>query len=83
MKKQNRNRVADPENRLMAARGERGGGTGWEGEGIRKYKLVITEQSQDVKYSIGHIVNNIVITTCGSRWVLEIWEGHCVKYMII
>ena len=26
----------------------------------------------DVKYSIGNIVNNIVITMYGARWVLEL-----------
>ena len=34
-------------------------GVGWlgeEGEGIMKYKLVVTEQSWDVKYNIGNTV---------------------------
>lgn len=39
-------------------------------EGIKKYKLVITKQSWDVKHSIGNMVNKIVITMDGARWVL-------------
>ena len=26
----------------------------------------------DVKYTIGNIVNNIVTTMCGAKWVLEL-----------
>ena len=42
--KQNRNRIIDMENVLMAARWEVGK-IGEKGEGINKYKLVVTEQS--------------------------------------
>ena len=36
-------------------------------------------------YSIGNIVNNIVTTTHGARWVLETLgrEEHFIKYMIV
>ena len=44
---------------------------GGKGEGI-KYKLVVTEWSQDVKYSIGNIVTNVLITMYGVRWVLDL-----------
>ena len=44
--KQNGNRVIDAENRLMVARGERFGGLGEKGEGIKKYKLVVIKESQ-------------------------------------
>ena len=37
----------------------------------------------DVKYSIGNIVNNIVITTYGAKCILEISRGHFVKSMIV
>ena len=37
-------------------------GSGLKGEGIKKYRSVVTEQSWDVKYSTGSTVNNIVIT---------------------
>ena len=43
MNKQNRNRVIDAENKLMVARGEGGGRLGEKGEGIKKYKLVVTK----------------------------------------
>ena len=36
-----------------------------------KYKLVVSKQSWDTKYSIGSIVNNIVITMYAVRWVLD------------
>ena len=51
-----------------------GRGVGWLGErseGIRKYKLVATKQSQDVEYSIGSIVNIIVMAVYIARWVPE------------
>ena len=38
------------------------GGLGEKGRRIKKYKLVVTEQSWDVKYSIGETVSNTVIT---------------------
>lgn len=42
---------------------------GWprKGEGAEKYRLVVTKQSQDVKYNIGNTVNSIVMTTYGAR----------------
>ena len=49
--------------------GEVLGGMGEKSEGITKYKLVVTEQSWDVKYTIGTIVNNILLTRYGVRWV--------------
>ena len=29
---------------------------------------------------IGNIVNNILITVCGVRWVLDLWGDHFVSY---
>ena len=52
---------------------------GEKGEGIKKYKLVVTEQSWGVKYSIGSIVSNTVITMCGARWVLEMLRRALYK----
>ena len=43
MNKQNRNRLIETENIFMVARGEGVGGMGEEGEGVKKYKLVVTE----------------------------------------
>ena len=45
MNKQNRNRLIDTENVLMVARWERVRGMGEKGEEIKKYRLVVTEQS--------------------------------------
>ena len=45
----------------------------------KKYKLVVTKQSQNVQYSVGNIVNNIVITMYGARWVHEILRGLLCK----
>ena len=47
--KQNRNRLTDTENRQTAVRGEGIGKLGEKGEGIKKYKSVVTEQSQRCK----------------------------------
>ena len=43
--KQNGNRLIDTEDGLMAARWDGVGGLGVKGEGIEKYRLVVTEQS--------------------------------------
>ena len=43
--KQNGNGLIDTENGLMAARWDGVGGLGVKGEGIEKYRLVVTEQS--------------------------------------
>lgn len=49
---------------------------GEKGE-IKKYKLAVTKQLWDIKYSVGNIqvVNNIVVTVCGARWVLDSTGG--------
>ena len=49
MNKHNRNRLINTEIRLMVARRERDWGLGKKGEGIKKYKLILTKQSRDVK----------------------------------
>ena len=41
--KQKRNRFMDTENKLMVTRWEEIGGLGEKGEGINKYKLVVTK----------------------------------------
>ena len=49
MNKQNRNTLIDTENRLLVVRGRDVGGLGEKGEGIEKYKLVVTKQSRGCK----------------------------------
>ena len=43
MNKENRNRLIDADNGLVVATGEGLGGLGVKGEGIQKYRLVVTE----------------------------------------
>ena len=53
-----------PEGRVLGVLGKKC-------EGIGSYK----NSHRDVKYNIGNVVNNIVITMDGARWVLEILRG--------
>ena len=55
------------------------GGLGEKGEGIRKYKLVVTNSPGGGKYSTGNIVSNIVTTVYSARGMLEI-GGLCKVY---
>ena len=51
-----------------------------EGESsIKKYKLVVMEQSWDVKYSIGNTVNNILITMYGVMKVQDLLRWSLSK----
>ena len=78
---QNRNRLIDTKNRLMTARGE-GLWVAWlseKDEGIKKHYFGSYKLVTDVKYSRRNIVTNVVITTPGARWVLEISEGSLCK----
>ena len=52
MNKQQR-RLIESENRPMVARGEGVGGLGVRGEGIEKYRLVVTEQARGCKVQHG------------------------------
>ena len=76
MNKQNSNRLKDTENIMMVTRwGWEVGKVGEIGkkvEGIKKYKLVVTNSHRDVKYSIRNTVNNILITMYGVRWILDL-----------
>ena len=45
-------------------------GLSGKGKGVQKYRFVVTKQAGG-KCSIGHTVSNIVITTYGAGWVLE------------
>ena len=48
------------------------GGLCEKGEGIKKYKLVVTKQSRGCKVQHRDIVSNVVISMCGARWVLDL-----------
>ena len=60
--------------------GKRGRRLGDWVEKVKRFnKLVVTKRHGNTKYSIGNIVNNIVITMYGARWVLEISGGTLCK----
>ena len=40
-------------------------------KGLRSTNWLLQNSQGDVKYSIGNIVTNVVITTSGIRWVLD------------
>ena len=71
MNKQNRNKLIHTENKWMFARWK-----GKLGEQVKKGKGIRCKMARnknshgDVKYNTGNIVNNIVITVYGVRWVL-------------
>ena len=58
----------------MVARweGHRGGGWVKKVKGLRRTNWQLQNSHRDVKYSIGNIVNSIVITMYGARQVLEL-----------
>ena len=74
--KQNRNRLRGTKNRLMGADGRGVGGLCEKGEGIERYRLVVTEQSWDAMHTIGNIAKNTVITMHGARWALEVSKAN-------
>ena len=54
-------------------------------KGLRRTNWQLQNSHKDVKYSIGNIVSNIVITTYGVRGVLQIPGGkvYFVKYLTV
>ena len=75
------NKLIDTKNKLMIANGRRSPMAEGLGERVKKVKELrstnwqLQNSHRDVKYSIGNMVNNIVITMCGARWVLDSSEG--------
>ena len=70
---------------------QRGGELGdrEKGDGIKKYKLTVTNNHRDVKYSAGNTVNNIIIPIYGVGRALDllgwslshIMSNHCIAYL--
>ena len=82
--KQNRNKLIDAREQMIVDKQRIGiGGLDEKGERIKIYKFVVTKQPCDVMYSIGNVVNNIIITMYGASQVLEISRETLVKYVII
>ena len=69
MNKQNRNRLIDIENRVIVARGEGVGDCVKKVKGLRSTDWSLQNSHGDAKYSIGNIVNNIVMPMlpCGHQ----------------
>ena len=80
MNKQNRNRLRYREQADSCQRGE---GLGYWVKGLRSTNWQLQSSHGDVNYSVGNIVNNIVVTMYGARWILEISGGTLCKYMIV
>ena len=56
---------------------------GWvkKGKACRNTNWQLQNSHGDVKYSIENIVNNIVITVCGARGVLDLSGEHFISYI--
>ena len=48
-------------------------------KGLESTNWKLQNSHGDVKYSTGNTVNNIVITMCGARWMLEISRGNTLS----
>ena len=70
--KKNRNRFISTEIRLMVARDE-------VCSRAKKVKRSIQDSHGNVEYNIGNIVPNIIITTYGTRCILEISREQLCK----
>ena len=68
--------------KLMVARWQ-GSLWGWvkKVKGFRSTNWYLQNSHGDVKYSLGNMVNNIVITMYGATWLLEISVGHFLSYI--
>ena len=53
-----------------------------KGEGIKKYKFVVTKYSWGYKILYRKYIDNVALTMHGASWVLEISREYFVKYMI-
>ena len=73
----------DTKNRVTVARQAAGETLDERGERIKKYKLVVTNSHESVKCSTGNTANNILITTYGGWWVVDILGDHFLKYKIV
>ena len=73
--KQNINRLIDIVNKLKLPDGKWLGGKVEKCKGNRKLQT----SHKDVKNSTGNVVDHIVITMYGARWVLELSGGSLCK----
>lgn len=82
MKQSNKIEIEQIPRRTRGCQGWGVGGLGERADGTEEHRLAVTEQSQDVKYSVGSTAGPIVTPVCGARRVLEISGGHLEKSMI-
>ena len=61
--------------------GQMGGELVGKVRGLRGTNWQLQNQYGNVKHSMGNIVNSIVITMCGARWLLDLWGHHFVRYI--
>ena len=74
-------RLIDTENKPVGARRE----VSWAGykslKGLESTNWQLQNGHRDVKYSTGNIVDNIVITVYGARWLLNLRGYHFANYI--
>ena len=68
--KQNRNKLVDTEKRQIVARREVLRGWVKKVRGLGWTNWYLQNSQMDVKYNIRTVVNNIVVTIYGARWVI-------------
>ena len=71
--------------RVFSKKSEGRGLGGWvkNVKGLRSTNWQSQNSHADVKSSRGNVVNGIVITKYGARWVLEVSGDHFVNYLIV
>lgn len=52
-------------------------------KGLRCTKLAVTKQSEGLKFIIGNIINKMVISMHGARWVLGLSGDHFVNSITV
>ena len=72
MNKPNRNKLINTENTVMVARGKGDWGVDENGRELRSTNWRLQNSHGDVKYCVGNIVDNAVITLYDVRWVLDL-----------
>ena len=70
--KQNSTRLIHTENKLMVVRGKASWGVDEKVKRLRSTDQLLQNIHGDTKYSIGNIVNNVIITMYGATWSLGI-----------
>ena len=52
-----------------------------KGKGLRSTNWQLQNSHGDIKYSLGNIVNTIVMTIHGIRCIQDLLGGHLVRYI--